>query len=159
MNRFTVPSENAEAFEALWLGRDSHLKEMEGFVEFHMLRGPEKDGKVLFASHTVWASEDAFRNWTRSDAFRASHKSAAPRQSCMRVLRCSKGFRRSSISPDLIAPATLALCLPPLHIQGYEFLTGRTGDAYHQAAFRGGQHRRGGHGRDWPRAAGCTCAD
>ncbi|MDD9720420.1 antibiotic biosynthesis monooxygenase [Sulfitobacter sp. PR48] len=76
MNRFTVLSENAEAFEALWLGRDSHLKEMEGFVEFHMLRGPEKDGKVLFASHTVWASEEAFRNWTRSDAFRASHKSA-----------------------------------------------------------------------------------
>ena len=41
MNRFTVRCENAEAFEALWLGRDSHLKEMAGFVEFHMLRGPE----------------------------------------------------------------------------------------------------------------------
>lgn len=76
MNRFTVPLSNADAFETLWLGRDSHLKEMDGFVEFHMLRGPEKDGAVLFASHTVWASEDAFRAWTRSDAFRASHKSA-----------------------------------------------------------------------------------
>ncbi|APE44518.1 antibiotic biosynthesis monooxygenase [Sulfitobacter alexandrii] len=76
MNRFTVPLENAEAFEALWLGRDSHLKEMEGFVEFHMLRGPEQDGKVLFASHTVWRSEEAFRAWTRSEAFRASHKGA-----------------------------------------------------------------------------------
>ncbi len=76
MNRFHVTPENAEAFEALWLGRDSHLKEMEGFVEFHMLRGPEKDGVILFASHTVWASEEAFRNWTRSDAFRAAHKGA-----------------------------------------------------------------------------------
>lgn len=76
MNRFTVRLENAQAFEALWLGRDSHLKEMAGFVEFHMLRGPERDGKVLYASHTVWDSEDAFRNWTRSEAFRAAHKGA-----------------------------------------------------------------------------------
>jgi heme-degrading monooxygenase HmoA len=74
MNRFTVKPENAEAFEALWLGRDSHLKDMEGFVEFHMLRGAEGDGVVLYASHTVWASEEAFRGWTRSDAFRAAHK-------------------------------------------------------------------------------------
>lgn len=76
MNRFTVRSENAEAFEELWLGRDSHLKEMEGFVEFHMLRGPETAGAILYASHTVWASEDAFRAWTKSGAFRAAHKEA-----------------------------------------------------------------------------------
>ena len=76
MNRFSVKSENAEAFEALWLGRDSHLKEMEGFVEFHMLRGPEKDGILLYASHTVWQSVEAFRAWTKSDAFRAAHKDA-----------------------------------------------------------------------------------
>jgi heme-degrading monooxygenase HmoA len=76
MNRFTVKTENAEAFEALWLGRDSHLKEMEGFVEFHMLRGAEQDGLIVFASHTVWACEEAFRGWTRSDAFRAAHKNA-----------------------------------------------------------------------------------
>lgn len=76
MNRFTVKPQNADAFEALWLGRDSHLKEMDGFVEFHMLKGPEVDGKIVYASHTVWASEDAFRGWTKSDAFRNSHKGA-----------------------------------------------------------------------------------
>ncbi|MBY5935644.1 antibiotic biosynthesis monooxygenase [Tateyamaria omphalii] len=77
MNRFTVAARNAEAFEALWLGRDSHLKTMDGFVEFQMLKGPEdEDGTRLYASHTVWASEDAFRAWTRSDAFRAAHKDA-----------------------------------------------------------------------------------
>lgn len=76
MNRFHVRPEHAEAFEALWLGRDSHLKQMEGFVEFHMLRGPETDGTILYASHTVWASEEAFRDWTRSAAFRAAHKDA-----------------------------------------------------------------------------------
>lgn len=76
MNRFTVPTRNAVAFEALWLERDSRLKEMEGFVEFHMLKGPEVDGRIVYASHTVWASEEAFRGWTKSDAFRNSHKGA-----------------------------------------------------------------------------------
>ncbi len=74
MNRFTVTITNAAAFEALWLGRDSHLKEMDGFVEFHMLKGPEVDGEIIYASHTVWTSEDTFRSWTKSDAFRAAHK-------------------------------------------------------------------------------------
>ena len=77
MNRFTVRPENAEAFEALWLGRDSHLKEMEGFVEFHMLKGPEgEDGTILYASHTVWESEETFKAWTRSEQFRAAHANA-----------------------------------------------------------------------------------
>lgn len=76
MNRFIVTAQNAEAFEALWLGRDSHLKSVEGFVEFHMLRGPEQDGKRLYASHTVWESLEAFQGWTRSEAFRAAHKGA-----------------------------------------------------------------------------------
>ncbi|MBZ8118579.1 antibiotic biosynthesis monooxygenase [Roseovarius sp. LXJ103] len=76
MNRFTVTTQNAEAFEALWLGRDSQLKSVEGFVEFHMLKGPAVDGQILYASHTVWASIEAFRGWTKSDAFRAAHKDA-----------------------------------------------------------------------------------
>ncbi|MBF9051748.1 antibiotic biosynthesis monooxygenase [Roseobacter sp. HKCCD9010] len=77
MNRFTVRAENTEAFEALWLGRDSHLKEMEGFVEFHMLKGPEQeDGTILYASHTVWESEGVFKAWTRSEQFREAHKNA-----------------------------------------------------------------------------------
>ncbi len=76
MNRFTVTAENSEAFEALWLGRDSHLKSVEGFVEFHMLKGPLLDGHILYASHTVWASIEAFQGWTKSDAFRAAHKDA-----------------------------------------------------------------------------------
>lgn len=77
MNRFHVTSENAAAFEALWLGRDSHLKSIDGFLEFHMLKGPQsKDGTRLYASHSVWASEDAFRAWTKSEAFRAAHQDA-----------------------------------------------------------------------------------
>ena len=76
MNRFTVLVENAEAFEELWLNRDSFLKDVTGFLEFQMLKGPEADGTCLYASHTVWTDEDHFRAWTRSDAFRAAHANA-----------------------------------------------------------------------------------
>ena len=76
MNRFTVTAQNAAEFEALWLGRDSYLKDAEGLVEFQMLKGPETDGVTLYASHTVWADEASFRGWTRSDAFRAAHANA-----------------------------------------------------------------------------------
>ncbi|MEM1374773.1 MAG: antibiotic biosynthesis monooxygenase [Pseudomonadota bacterium] len=76
MNRFTVPAENAAEFEAMWLNRESHLQDMEGFEAFHMLRGPETDGVILFASHTVWRDQEAFMAWTRSQAFRDAHKNA-----------------------------------------------------------------------------------
>lgn len=76
MNRFTVPLENAEAFEKMWLSRDSRLSELPGFVEFHMLKGPESDGKRLYASHTLWEREEDFLNWTKSQQFRDAHSSA-----------------------------------------------------------------------------------
>lgn len=76
MNRFTVPLENATEFEDLWLSRESRLQDMDGFVSFHMLRGPQDNGSVLYASHTVWETEDHFRAWTTSAEFRASHAKA-----------------------------------------------------------------------------------
>ncbi|MFD2238919.1 antibiotic biosynthesis monooxygenase family protein [Aureimonas populi] len=76
MNRFKVVPGSEEEFEALWANRESHLHKMEGFVEFHMLKGPEREDHRLYASHTVWASKEAFEAWTRSDAFRAAHSGA-----------------------------------------------------------------------------------
>jgi heme-degrading monooxygenase HmoA len=76
MNRFKVKPGREAAFEAVWTGRDSHLARVKGFVAFHLLKGPEKDGYRLYASHTAWESEEAFRDWTRSDAFRMAHRSA-----------------------------------------------------------------------------------
>lgn len=73
MNRFKVASDSTDAFEAIWLNRESHLDAMPGFVAFHMLRGPDRPDHVLYASHTVWKTKADFEAWTRSDAFRASH--------------------------------------------------------------------------------------
>jgi heme-degrading monooxygenase HmoA len=76
MNRFLVQKENGSAFEELWLNRDSYLAEMPGFVEFHLLRGPEKEGHILYSSHTVWQSKADFEAWTKSEAFRVAHARA-----------------------------------------------------------------------------------
>jgi heme-degrading monooxygenase HmoA len=76
MNRFRVRKGSEEAFAAVWRNRDSHLKDVPGFVEFHLLQGPSEDEHTLFASHTIWASREAFIDWTRSQAFRDAHKHA-----------------------------------------------------------------------------------
>ena len=76
MNRFKVVKDATADFEAVWLGRDSHLGEMPGFVEFHLLRGPEHEDHVLYASHTIWESEQHFSDWTKSENFRAAHRNA-----------------------------------------------------------------------------------
>ncbi|QYK41408.1 MAG: antibiotic biosynthesis monooxygenase [Paracoccaceae bacterium] len=76
MNRFRVKPGQEAAFEAVWTGRDSHLPQVPGFVAFHLMKGPERDGHRLYASHTMWESEAAFTAWTKSDAFRAAHRGA-----------------------------------------------------------------------------------
>src|SRR5690606_15416524 len=43
MNRFKVVRGKEEAFEEVWRTRDSSLKEMPGFVEFRLLRGPQNE--------------------------------------------------------------------------------------------------------------------
>ena len=76
MNRFkVVPGAEAD-FEQVWTGRDTHLRGVPGFVEFHLVRGPTRDDHVLYASHTIWRSHADFEAWTQSEAFRAAHRNA-----------------------------------------------------------------------------------
>ena len=76
MNRFKVLPGQETAFEAVWLGRDTHLDRVPGFVAFHLLRGPASEDHTLFSSHTIWRSREDFEAWTRSEAFRAAHRDA-----------------------------------------------------------------------------------
>ena len=76
MNRFRVRKGCEEAFEQVWIPRDSLLYRVSGFVEFHLLRGPEAEGHTLYASHTVWEDRAAFEAWKRSDSFREAHSRA-----------------------------------------------------------------------------------
>jgi heme-degrading monooxygenase HmoA len=76
MNRFRVRKGSEDAFEQVWLTRDTHLEKVPGFVEFHLLKGPETEDYMLYASHSVWQSRTAFEAWTKSEAFRAAHHRA-----------------------------------------------------------------------------------
>jgi heme-degrading monooxygenase HmoA len=76
MNRFRVKKGSEDAFERVWLTRDTQLQKVPGFVEFHLLKGPAAEDHTLFASHTVWQSRSAFEAWTKSDAFAKAHSRA-----------------------------------------------------------------------------------
>lgn len=76
MNCFHVKLGSEEAFEKVWLTRDTYLDRVPGFIEFHLLRGPQVEDHTLYASHTVWQSKSAFEAWTKSDEFRAAHARA-----------------------------------------------------------------------------------
>ncbi|MBX6745638.1 MAG: antibiotic biosynthesis monooxygenase [Acetobacteraceae bacterium] len=76
MNRFRVAPGSEQDFERVWTSRDTHLREVPGFVEFHLLRGPAREDHTLYASHTIWRSRADFEAWTRSEAFRMAHRDA-----------------------------------------------------------------------------------
>ena len=76
MNRFKVLPGSEAAFEEVWTSRDTHLRDVPGFVEFHLLRGPVRADHVLYSSHTIWRSRATFEAWTNSEAFRAPHRNA-----------------------------------------------------------------------------------
>ena len=73
MNNFQVAADQAQAFEARWHERRSHLHEVPGFESFRLLRGEESEGAVHYASHAVWESREAFEAWTKSDNFARAH--------------------------------------------------------------------------------------
>ncbi len=76
MNRFKVVKGQESAFEAVWLGRQTWLPSLSGFMAFTLLKGPEAEDHVLYATHTMWRTHADFVGWTKSDAFRKSHDGA-----------------------------------------------------------------------------------
>ena len=51
----------------------THLDKVPGFVEFHLLKGPEIEDHTVYVSHAVWENRATFEAWTKSEAFRAAH--------------------------------------------------------------------------------------
>lgn len=81
MNRFRIKPGSEAAFIEHWQKRESYLAEVPGFLGFHLLQleplGDDPGEFTLFASHTMWASQQAFEDWTLSEAFRKAHANAA----------------------------------------------------------------------------------
>ena len=76
MNRFRIVLGKEKEFEDVWKNRDTHLKDVTGFKEFHLVKGDTNDEYTLYASHSIWNSKDDFINWTKSEAFKLAHKNA-----------------------------------------------------------------------------------
>ncbi len=76
MNRFRIALGAEADFEEMWRSRDSRLAEVEGFVAFKLLRGPQAADHTLYVSHSTWADRAAFEAWTRSPQFRRAHSGA-----------------------------------------------------------------------------------
>ena len=77
INRFKITPGFEEGFEKVWRERDSYLSEVPGFKAFNLLKGPETEEYVLYASHSVWESRAAFDAWTESESFRKAHAQAS----------------------------------------------------------------------------------
>ncbi|MAM00430.1 antibiotic biosynthesis monooxygenase family protein [Hydrocarboniclastica marina] len=78
MNRFRIAPGKEQEFIGIWRQRETYLDEVPGFKSFNLLQGPSHEDHTLFASHSVWASEEAFIDWTKSEAFRKAHANAKP---------------------------------------------------------------------------------
>lgn len=76
MNRFRIRKDCGLDFESIWATRESNLPSVPGFIEFHLVRGPEYEDHILYATHVMWESRAAFEAWTQSEAFRRSHSGA-----------------------------------------------------------------------------------
>ncbi len=58
------------------MNRDTQLKNIPGFVEFHLLKGENDNEITSYASHTTWKAKKYFISWTKSEEFRIAHKGA-----------------------------------------------------------------------------------
>ena len=76
MNRFKIALNRENDFENIWKNRETHLKDVSGFIEFHLVKGKTEDTHTLYASHSTWNSRKDLEAWTKSEAFREVHKGA-----------------------------------------------------------------------------------
>ena len=53
MNRFKIVHGKEGEFEKVWRERDTHLTDVPGFKEFHLVKGKKTDEFSLYASHSV----------------------------------------------------------------------------------------------------------
>ena len=76
MNRFKIILGKENDFENVWKTRETFLDDVEGFIDFNLLRGDSTDEFTLYSSHSIWQSKEHFVAWTKSEAFRKAHKNA-----------------------------------------------------------------------------------
>lgn len=72
VNYITCSPEYRARFEELFGTRAHAIDKMPGFIDMHVLKPMKEDHDYLIVSY--WESEDAFKDWTKSEAFIEGHK-------------------------------------------------------------------------------------
>lgn len=75
INAIEVTPGREAALEERFAKRASEVEKMPGFLGFELLRPVEGDTRYFV--YTRWESEEAFRAWVDSDAFKRGHAQAA----------------------------------------------------------------------------------
>jgi len=72
INYINCSPEYKERFEELFGSRAKAIDTMPGFIEMHVLRPGKEEDNYLIVSY--WDNEEAFKGWTKSEAFIEGHK-------------------------------------------------------------------------------------
>ena len=56
MNRFKIALNRENDFENIWKKRETHLNDVSGFIEFHLVNGNSEETHTVYASHPTWNS-------------------------------------------------------------------------------------------------------
>ncbi|MFD2371490.1 antibiotic biosynthesis monooxygenase family protein [Brevibacillus sp. GCM10020057] len=75
MNRLRVPADYQPHLERAFASGGEGMKEVPGFLEFLFLAPTEGDEYIVF---TKWNSEEDFKKWTESEAFKRAHAGSNP---------------------------------------------------------------------------------
>ena len=54
MNRFKIVPNREKDFENIWKNRETHLNDVSGFIEFHLVKGNSEETHTVYASHSTW---------------------------------------------------------------------------------------------------------
>ena len=55
------------------------MSNIKGFKQFNLIKSVEQNTEqefTIFASHSIWKTQEDFKQWTLSDAFKKAHKGA-----------------------------------------------------------------------------------
>ena len=74
-NRFSVAEGHEEAFLERFRESAGTVTSRPGFLKFELLEPVDAD---VFVAMTYWESEEDFRAWTESEAFREAHAGEPP---------------------------------------------------------------------------------
>ena len=76
-NTLRVPAEHADHITNAFRGSDEHMTQLEGCIDFKLLREAKGEGEPVFVAMTTWRDEESFRTWMQSEDFRKAHANAA----------------------------------------------------------------------------------